>query len=115
MLNHAARLKDALGGGVDVEIGRRGQSETVTVNGDKPSPAQIAIINAFDWSEAAHLAWLEDKNPDRKNIRQAAAAAIAANETYIALASPTNAQNAAQIKRLSQQVNHIIKRLIQID
>ena len=74
-----------------------------------------AILAAFDWSEEAHVAWVEDQYPDRKAIRQAAAGAIADNDAFLALASPTNAQVLAQVKRLTQQNTRIIKRLIQID
>jgi hypothetical protein len=74
-----------------------------------------AILAAFDWSDEAQAAWQEDQYPDRKAIRQAAAGAIADNDAFLALASPTNAQVLAQVKRLTQQNTRIIKRLIQID
>ena len=44
-----------------------------------------------------------------------AAGAISANNTYIALASPTNAQTAAQVKALSQQINRVIRRLVRLN
>lgn len=78
------------------------------------SSAQVALA-AFDWSQAAQDAWLDDQQPERKAIRQAAATAIAANDTFLAIATPTNAQTLAQVRQLTQQNNRIIQRLMQID
>ena len=77
--------------------------------------AAQAVVASFDWSQAAHDAWLADLFPERKALRQQAAQAIADNDAYLAIASPTNAQVLAQVGRLTQQNNRIIKRLIQID
>src|SRR5688572_28071332 len=77
--------------------------------------AAATIVAGFDWSQAAHDAWLEDQRPQRKAIRQAAAGAIADNDTYLALANPNNAQVVAQVRRLTIQNNHIIRRIVQID
>lgn len=82
---------------------------------DPQRTAAQAALAAFDWSQAAHDAWLEDQHPERKAIRQAAANAIAGNDTFLAIATPTNAQNAAQLRRVTEQINRIIPRLIQID
>ena len=43
-----------------------------------------------------------------------AAAAISNNDTFLAIPSPNNAQNAAQIRALTQQNNRIIRRLVQL-
>jgi hypothetical protein len=51
----------------------------------------------------------------RKAIRQAAAGAVADNDAYLALANPNNAAVVAQVRRLTQQNNAIIRRLVQID
>lgn len=45
-------------------------------------------------------------------IRQNALNALAANRTYTALAAPSTAQNTAQIKALSQQMNSVIRLLL---
>lgn len=45
-------------------------------------------------------------------LRSQAAQALAANRTYVALASPTNAQVAAQVKALTRQNNGIIRLLL---
>lgn len=70
---------------------------------------------AFDASDALTIAWIEDQYPERKGLRVAAQGAIDDNNTFISIASPTSAQVAAQVKRLSQQNNRIIRRLIQLD
>lgn len=49
---------------------------------------------------------------NRTTIEQAALAAIATNKTYIGRATPTAAQQTAQIRALSQQQNGIIRLLL---
>lgn len=73
------------------------------------------IAAAFDWSPQAHNAWLEDQQPERKGLRQAAANAVLDNEAFLAIASPSPAQVGAQVRRLTQQMNRVIPRLIQLD
>jgi UDP-glucose 6-dehydrogenase len=52
--------------------------------------------------------------PDLSAMRDSATAAFNANATYIALASPSTAQNTAQIKALSQQMQKVIKALARL-
>lgn len=73
-----------------------------------------AVLAAFDWSQAAHDAWLEDQHPERKALRQAAANAVADNDAFVADANVTQAEAVAQVKRLSQQMNRVIRRLVQL-
>lgn len=77
--------------------------------------AAQAMFDTFDWSSDAHARWIENQNPERRDLRQAAEQAIASIDTYLAIASPSNAQVVAQVRRLSQYTKSIIKRLIQID
>ena len=72
-------------------------------------------MTAFDWSQAAQDAWEADQKPERRDLRADAAGAVADNATYLAIATPTNAQVAAQVRRLTQQNQRIIRRLIQLD
>lgn len=74
-----------------------------------------AILESFDPSDTAQTTWEENQNPERKTLREQAASAIQGNNDFLAIVSPTNAQAIAQIRRLTQQNNAIIRRLIQID
>jgi hypothetical protein len=46
---------------------------------------------------------------NRVTIEQRAQTALAANETFLAIASPSNAQNAAQIKLLTRECQGLIR------
>ncbi len=46
---------------------------------------------------------------NERSIRDKAKQALAINTTFLALATPTNAQNAAQLKALTRQVNALIR------
>lgn len=94
--------------------GSLGFDPSVAATNQQISAANSAMA-AFDTSDAADAAWLEDRKPQRKAIRQAAAQVIFDNDTYLAIASPTNAQVVAQVRRLTQQNSAVIRRLIQID
>jgi hypothetical protein len=48
-------------------------------------------------------------NPNEETLRTQARQALAANRTFLTLASPTAAQNAAQIKALTRQVQALIR------
>ena len=49
------------------------------------------------------------KAANEATIRDKATTALGTNATFLGLTSPTNAQNAAQIKALTRQVNGLIR------
>lgn len=55
---------------------------------------------------------VSDEQVNDEAIRAAALQALATNRTYAALASPTAAQTAAQVKALSRQNNGLIRLLL---
>lgn len=68
------------------------------------SAAEAALLAAHDTAAAS--------SSNETTIRAQALAALTTNRTYTALASPSTAQNTAQIKALSQQHNAIIRMLL---
>jgi hypothetical protein len=89
-------------------------AHTVRVDYDDTATAQQrvsggAIVSAFDWSSAADASYVSGRIPDLKAVRDQAAAAVSANTTYLAIATPTAAQVAAEVKALTQQMNAVIK------
>lgn len=48
-------------------------------------------------------------NPNEDTLRKQAAQALAANRIFLAIATPTAAQNTAQIKALTRQVQALIR------
>ncbi len=86
-----------------------------TVDDQPPAQAAQNAVLAFDVSDAAELLREAARNPERKTLREQAAAAVTANDAFLALAAPTTAQVLQQVKRLTMQNTAIIKRLVQID
>jgi hypothetical protein len=99
----------------EVSVGILGNPATVTVRPAAQQAAAQAAIDAFDWSGAAQQQWEADRVPERRDLRADAQQALADNATFLAIASPSNAQNAAQVRRLTQQMQRVIRRLVQID
>lgn len=103
-----------------ISVGTPGDSSTVRIDfRDDATPQQRAaaraVVDSFDWSDAAHAAWEDDRQPERKALRVAAASALAANADYLAIPTPTAAQVRQQTEALTRQVQHLIRRLAQID
>lgn len=55
------------------------------------------------------LAVQDTQNANKQALLQKAAAALTANASFLALASPTTAQAVTQVKALTRQVNALIK------
>lgn len=124
MTSHAERLEAAIRAAgvpvVGVSIGRVGQPATVGVSPPEMQAAAQPTIDTFDWSAAAQAAWEEDRQPERKAVRQAASQAVADIDAYLAAADTgTAAQQAARdhaaVKRLAQITRAVVRRLAQID
>lgn len=73
------------------------------------------ILAAFDGSEAAEQARVDALHAERTTLRQQATSAVSNNLDYLAIAAPTALQVRTQTQALTQQINAIIKRLVQID
>lgn len=115
----AARLHDTIAtAGVSitgVSIGVPGNKATYLVSPESAQAAAQPTIDAFDDSAVAQAAWEAARVPERKDIRDQAAQAIADLDAFLALSSPTNPQILAVIKKLCRQNKRIIARLIQVD
>jgi hypothetical protein len=119
MRNHLKRLHLTLAALAPIH-GVSGTAGTATIQFRPEATAQQqadaqAALAAFDWSDAAHDTWLANRVPERRDLRTEAAQAVTDNNTYLALGSPSNAQNLAQIRALTRQNNRIIRRLVQLD
>lgn len=89
-------------------------SDTATDTFDR-SVQLVAGVPTVVWTQrpmtAPELANVT-ANTNRTTIQTQAATALANNRTYLALASPTNAQTLAQVKALTRQNNGLIRLLL---
>jgi hypothetical protein len=72
----------------------------------------VTATRAFTPAEAIQMSAADavlTADTNRSTIEQRAQTALAANETYLAIASPSNAQNAAQIKLLTRECQGLIR------
>lgn len=60
-------------------------------------------------AEADQRAAEQNANDNYENLMTKAAAAIQNNRDYLAISSPTNAQNAQQVKSLTRQMTALIR------
>lgn len=93
---------------------RDGQARKVTVtdviDGDVVVTVDGVEVDRRRLNDAEIAAYTHDRN--RSTIESQAEAALAANRTYLALSSPTNAQNLAQIRALTRQTQGLIRLLL---
>ena len=75
---------------------------------DQPGSSRGVIVEWKPGREPVEV--VQARN--RQTIEASARSALTANRTYVALASPTNAQNAAQVKALTRQINGVIRLLL---
>lgn len=80
----------------------------------------LEIIANFDWSDEAHVVWLEDLQPERKNLKQKAQTVIQNIDDYLAVADTGTSNQIMQrdhqaIKQLAEIMKAVIQRLVQIN
>lgn len=87
--------------GAGCTVADNGTTRTITAN-----VAQAALQAAVD----SHVAVNEQAN--RTTLEQQAVGALDTNRTFLAIASPTNAQIVAQVKALTRQNNGFIRLIL---
>jgi hypothetical protein len=70
-------------------------------------PATAAELAAIQVDTAT-----EQQQSNANTLRQQASNALATNQTYLGLGTPTNAQVAAQVRALTQQVDALIRLVV---
>jgi len=78
----------------------------------RANPTPYALVTGVLKKNGANVVLAADG--DRAALLNSAATAVSNNNTFLGVASPTNAQVLAQVKALTQQNNQIIRRLVQL-
>jgi len=96
---------------LDRELGRvglvcRDDGTTRVVGAPDDNVTQAQLQAAVD----AHVA--VDRDANGATLRRRAQNALATNATFLGLASPSNAQNAAQVKALTRQMNGLVRLVV---
>lgn len=89
-------------------------ADTATTTHDH-SVELVAGVPTVTWTERAKTSEeqaSQTQQANRTTIEDQARTALTNNRTYLALASPTNAQNLAQIRALTRQNNGLIRLLL---
>jgi hypothetical protein len=77
--------------------------------------AAQAVVDGFDWSDAAHNAWLDDQEPLLRDLKEQAQQAIDNIDAYLAIAdTATNVQVRAEVKAIDQRQRRIIRALVRV-
>lgn len=104
------------GVGIDGESYRVHFVDSATVD---QRNAALAIVTGWKSKTQAELDAIEDsieaaEKPELNALKKAVASSITDIDTFLVLASPTQAQTLAMVKKLCQQNKQIIKRIIQL-
>lgn len=83
--------------------------------GTSPVPTRAEMQAEWVRLEAARVEREANAEPEKRALRELAAAATAANLAYLSLPTPTAAQQRQQLERVTMQLNAIIARLIQVN
>ncbi len=92
--------------------GTRGIGDALTIAGPKTITAIGATDGQLQAAITAAAAAFVDLEANRLTLINAAGSALAANATYLAVVTPTNAQVVAQVAALTRQVNGVIRLLL---
>lgn len=102
--------------GYSTVVCQNGLTLALTASGQPPSQAALAAVAATDFGPVAAAARLRDivdaASPGRKDLRDAAQAALDDIDAYLLIAdTATQAQVRAAVKRLAQITRRVIIRL----
>ena len=75
----------------------------------RPNPDFVRAYTVAENADADARLEQATEEANSADLLAKAKAAVSNNLTFLAIASPTNAQNAAQLKALTRQVNALIK------
>lgn len=89
-----------------------GKVELFNLDESQRTAAQ-AVLDSHGATARAETTRVQTEATNAVSIRDSAAQALAANKTFLAIASPTNAQVSAQVKALTRQNQGLIRLVLQ--